>query len=293
MHKLLAYLYPDFSQQFRNYPNIEDFLNLLEMAKRFNTEEFIESNLWPPAKLEEVNRITLKAATEYIWDFMQDKQKLRVLYDYAAGNLRAGDTIITFNWDLTVERALEGHPDDFNISYFYSQDRDEDRVVLLKPHGSIDWFLKKKLPDEAKQNVMSLDKELCVYPYFDFAENPELLEQEPVIVPPLSSKEFEYGFLKRTWQNVYKAVSSATSLYIIGYSFPKEDQFARLVIRRGLRNNILRAERGKKHQLHLVVVNPDENVLPTTSKLFGPGVKDFRFHQVYFQDYTAGLSDES
>jgi len=30
---LLSYLYPAFDEDLRNYPNIEDFLNLLEMAK--------------------------------------------------------------------------------------------------------------------------------------------------------------------------------------------------------------------------------------------------------------------
>ena len=35
VHKLLRYLYPNFDQQLLNYPNIEDFLNRLEMAKRF------------------------------------------------------------------------------------------------------------------------------------------------------------------------------------------------------------------------------------------------------------------
>jgi hypothetical protein len=39
IHDLLRYLYPGFDERLRNYPNIEDFLNLLEMAKRFNSEE--------------------------------------------------------------------------------------------------------------------------------------------------------------------------------------------------------------------------------------------------------------
>jgi len=34
---LLSYLYPAFNEELRNYPNIEDFLNLLEMAKSFNS----------------------------------------------------------------------------------------------------------------------------------------------------------------------------------------------------------------------------------------------------------------
>lgn len=70
IHELLGYLYPNFDRHLRNYPNIEDFLNLLEMAKKFNSEEFITSDRWSETKLDEVKRITLKAVTDYIWDRM-------------------------------------------------------------------------------------------------------------------------------------------------------------------------------------------------------------------------------
>lgn len=276
-------------EEFRNYPNIEDFLNLIEMAKKFNTDEFIESGLWPPSRLDEVNHITLKAVTEYIWGRMHDENKARVLNEFVAKNLREGDTVITFNWDLTMDVALESHPDDFAISYSSSKGAKKNGVILLKPHGSIDWFLKKKLPDgKAKRNTTSLSKDVCMYPYLDFAEDPDLLPYEPLIVPPVSVKEYEHEFLKRIWRNVYRTVSSATLLGIIGYSLPQEDQFARLVLRRAIRNNILRANRKEKLPLRVVVVNPDETVATTFSKLVGPHVK-VNFFGVSFQDYAAGL----
>jgi hypothetical protein len=50
VHKLLLYLYPGFDRHLRTYPNIEDFLNLLEMAKQFNTQEFINSSTWPKTR---------------------------------------------------------------------------------------------------------------------------------------------------------------------------------------------------------------------------------------------------
>jgi hypothetical protein len=110
IHKLLQYLYPNFDKRIRNYPNIEDFLNLLEMARKFNSEEFIASSAWSRPKLEEVKRFTLRAVTDYIWDRMADAGKQRVVHEFVRQNLREGDTIITFNWDLTFERALENYP---------------------------------------------------------------------------------------------------------------------------------------------------------------------------------------
>lgn len=140
IHKLLQYLYPNFGRRIRNYPNIEDFLNLLEMAKKFNSEEFIASEAWPKPKLEEVKMFTLRAVTDYIWDRMVDAGKQRFVHEFVRQNLREGDTIITFNWDLTFERALENYPGDPGFLYTYSSGRDEKHFSLLKPHGSIDWF---------------------------------------------------------------------------------------------------------------------------------------------------------
>jgi hypothetical protein len=56
VHSLLNYLYPDFHKAYRNYPNIEDFLNLVEMAQTFNSEEFIESDLWPRHRINVARR---------------------------------------------------------------------------------------------------------------------------------------------------------------------------------------------------------------------------------------------
>ena len=294
VHKLLDYLYPSFNRPFRNYPNIEDFLNQLEMAKKFNTAEFIESNLWPPARLEKINHIILKEVTEYIWDIMQGKDELQVLKEFVAGELRVGDTVITFNWDLTAELALMDHPDNVTVSYSYLKSAEDESVFLLKPHGSINWFIKKNLPDgKARRNTTSLDKDICAYPHSDFAGNPDLRRYEPLIVPPVSTKEYEYEFLKRTWRNVYRAVSGATLLYVIGYSLPPEDQFARLVLRRAIRNNLRKTKRKEKTPLRVTVVNPDKSVATTFSELVGPKAKGVNFYPISFQDYAAGLLDQT
>ena len=89
VHRLLRYLYPSFDENIRNYPNIEDFLNLVEMAKQFNTEEYIESTLWPKRRLEEVIDITIRAVVDYIWSLMGNDQ--HVIHEFVRKNLRPGD----------------------------------------------------------------------------------------------------------------------------------------------------------------------------------------------------------
>jgi hypothetical protein len=84
---------------------------------------------------------------------------------------------------------------------------------------------------------------------------------------------------------------SATFWRLLGYSLPREDQFARFVLRRAIRNNLLNVEKGKKSPLSLKVINPDETVWATFSKLVGASQNHTRmeFVQTLFQDYVSTL----
>jgi hypothetical protein len=284
VHELLHYLYPSFDEDLSNYPNIEDFLNLLEMTKAFHDRVFIQSKKWTRVRLQEVMDITLRAITEYIWDFMADKERRGVLADLVRQVVRPGDVIISFNWDFMIDLVLEAAPRPLSVAYTYPPSRKS--VVLLKPHGSIDWFEKgkvssdKKLQSEMKHRATGL----YFYPYFDLAENPDLLESLPFIVPPLSVKRYD-AFLQRVWRHVYHAVAAATELYFIGYSLPQEDQFARLVMGLAIRRNNSR-RRHRQKRLPVTVVNPDEGAGVTFARLVGAPVQ---FFPTSLQDYVSWL----
>ncbi|MGA3324279.1 MAG: hypothetical protein ABSF45_07385, partial [Terriglobia bacterium] len=134
--------------------------------------------------------------------------------------------------------------------------------------------------------------------YFRLSKNPELLDVLPVIVPPVWHKEFNEPFLRQTWRSVFRSLSRATSLRIIGYSLPKEDQFARFVLRRALRNNILKASKGQNRPLRVYVGNPDAAVAATFSRLGGLGNDEtakfvkFQFIHASFENYLSWLLDE-
>jgi hypothetical protein len=294
VHKLLRYLYPSFNARLKNYPNIEDFLNLLEMAKRFNTEEYVRSEPHSGRRIKKVEEIVLKALAAFLWQSMQSKDCLKPLNRFAEKQVALGDVVITFNWDVSFEQTLYLHRKEPHFHYFYSRDVNQKQVFLLKPHGSIDWFSKKDIPEWKESNdYLSLDKRLTVFKHFDFTENRELEHILPIIVPPVSSKEFKHRALKRTWMSIFRAVSQATQLHIIGYSLPREDQFARFVFRRAIRQNLLNVERLKKSPLHVRVVNPDETVWTTFSRLVGSSGtnSEMEFKQTLFQDYVSASID--
>lgn len=290
VHDLLKFIYPAFDEELGNYPNIEDFLNFIEVAKDFN-EEFVESTTWPADKLRKVNTITLKAVTDYIWSLMGDGKKQHAVHDFVRNTLSEGDTLITFNWDLTLERALEEYPRDPGFEYRYSRKRQND-FVLLKPHGSIDWFERKAIKGlKCEKHVENHDDELCYYPNFDLSKSPELRNIAPVIVPPVSSKNFKGRFFHKIWGDVLRAISDATELHVLGYSLPKEDQFAKFVLRRAIRNNMAASEKGRKKPLKLFLVNPDEAVEQTFYRLAGKALKRFNFYQTRFEDIAATYNE--
>jgi SIR2-like domain len=291
VHGLLSYLYPSFDPDLKNYPNIEDFLNLLQMAKTFNSEEFIQSSLWPVAKLESAESIILKAVTDYLWRKTMAISSTTILDRFMWEYLRYSDTIVTFNWDITLENALTRRAGDFDILYRYLRKRQRRHISILKPHGSIDWYRASQLPKPAAAEAWKLDNEYVVFPYSDFSEHPSVRTLQPLIVPPVASKEFGADFLKETWRGFYRAISDATELTIIGYSLPKEDQFARLVLRRAIRSNIHKQRRGEKRALHLTVVNPDESVAVTFAQLATSEIK-VKFLPVVFEDFAEWILSE-
>ena len=286
VHDLLHYLYPGFNEDLANYPNVEDFLNLVEMGKEFHGEAYIASKRWSEARLQDAADISLRAITEYILEFMADADRRRVLSALIGELVRPGDVIVSFNWDFMIDLVLEDRDEDNSPVYTYSPSRDS--VVLLKPHGSIDWFEKSRLGDKKLLKEMRhRATAVYFYPYFQLAQNPDLLQYPSFIVPPLSVKKFG-GFLQRVWRDVYRAVAAATELYIIGYSLPREDQFARLVIGRAIqRNNSTRNEGHKR--LPVIVVNPDEGAMATFARLVGGGVQ---FFQTSLQNYVAWLREQ-
>lgn len=288
VHNLISYLYPGFDPDLKNYPNIEDFLNLTEMAKTFNSEEFIESSLWPDSRIKEVQDITMKAVTDYLWSKIIDRPSSSPLNYFATEYLRYTDTVITFNWDVTLEKAIDDRKGAFTIQNTYRRKRTNPKhFVVLKPHGSIDWYEKTELPRTVK-DALKLDSKHVVYPYWDFAEHPEVKDSQPLIVPPVATKEFSVDFLKKTWRGIYRAVSDATDLFVIGYSLPKEDQFARLVLRRAIQANVQKHRRGEKLPLTMSVVNPDDSVAVTFARMAALqfGVK---FYQARFEDFASWL----
>ena len=135
--------------------------------------------------------------------------------------------VISFNWDLVVERALQDQSD----NWFYSQVTD-DSVAVLKPHGSINWSNHRGHGLVADSDVWAkavLDGTLDCLRDDRFRDPFEsgINEQFRYLILP---GEVDHGALKASqpiWDLAQSAIARSGTVVFIGYSLPSYDTSAR------------------------------------------------------------------
>lgn len=196
----------------------------------------------------------------------------RLLEDVGRENL----SIVTFNYDLIVEKILAAisetlnspdqllslrssyHGVDFKEIFpaggteeFYPCEHSE-VIQVLKPHGSLNWFLAYKDADDYRRvNPLEpvevwccADKKIRTdYDNLDYygpgttANNPTF-RLRPLIVPPVFDKtKYWANILAPIWTAFGRVVSEADRLVICGYSLPDADVKAQCVIAGALATN--------------------------------------------------------
>lgn len=180
---------------------------------------------------------------------------LQTHVDFLQRALRPKSTIITFNYDPLLKYAL-GHLKSGGISWkpstgyglrFEGEFSDNEirmlpaesksNVQLLKLHGSMNWLV---LEGESSHPPRWLRRENFGGPgYKCIREKSTGVALQPLFVPPKPAKDYESVGLTALWEKAGRALESATSLTVIGYSFPKTDVAALDLIRRAdhLRNS--------------------------------------------------------
>lgn len=212
----------------------------------------------------------------------QQAEQLPLDDSYTLGNtlkneLQLGDLLISFNYDTIVERLARrfGH----HLRSTNSQDT-KSAIVLVKPHGSTSWTL-----DRSRYTVTcaALDGS----PLFDSLTDADVQAQrEPLVLGavPIKSELIRevqwcnqvpavFTTIQEQWKAVVRAVSDADSLVILGYGFPKEDQYGRFLMQEGVR-------RRKGRSLDIAFYELEERQSQTAMQIvevFGGCIQNLRF----------------
>lgn len=192
-----------------------------------------------------------------------------ILYKLIRYYLRSGIkpqnfTIITFNYDLLVEKILDyinqkkdflgsgtifSFPSCYSVdlisnSSFNSKDkfsisRSKEGIKVLKLHGSLNWYSTHKTRNPSPSQMfkrtravrIDSEKEIQVYRLLDGKKDYML----PVIIPPINSKSLILPkAIAPIWKNAESALREADIVTIYGYSCPEMDFESSSMIRRCL-----------------------------------------------------------
>lgn len=206
--------------------------------------------------------------------------------------LQPRDTVVSFNWDVAVEHCIK----DFNqvsLPFRYLPGESHKALILLKPHGSVNWH---EIPEEGYESVggahpFRKDWRRCAYAdcgeRLKFPANRKSYgHRSPIMVPPVNAKVFwsqtsnesqrsferqRDDLFKEIWRGVYNALRNAAEIYIIGYSLPTVDWHARWVFRAALRSNLIKTRKGdaKHTTLKIRIVNPNQEAANRFKSLLG------------------------
>lgn len=190
-------------------------------------------------------------------------------------------TIITFNYDLHIERTLEllaqkernrrvfQFPTCYRVEYdkctspryvpgknsLFAVSRGTTGLRVLKLHGSLNWYSTYDdldIPQEVlfdPERRLNITRRKIIEPFMHIADDKVAF---PVVIPPVIHKAGVLpDVLKPVWTSAEESIKEADETYVLGYSCPQTDVESANMLRRAFRG-IDRPSR----ELHLIDPNP-------------------------------------
>ena len=270
LKKIVRFHHPRWDERIETLPDIEELLTalsvneellpVLEAGGEFNEES-----------VRTARSRLLRQIAEWFHQIHNERtpQKEALLHKFWERHAREATVIISFNWDYELDRKLF-NDEPTRANYGLNGNRRKGRPVLLKPHGSLNWYLEpsaQHLSDnrtEALYRVSGDGEDESVYRFLPWRAQKSKSEREyvPWIVPPTHFKRFRHPMLRELWDTSVRALSTAKRVYFLGYSQPEADWHSRYILRCGFYNQ----ENGAPHngtrrkatgQASVIVVNPD------------------------------------
>jgi len=198
-----------------------------------------------------------------------------ILHQALTRNLTAGDTVVTFNYDVIIEESFEtaefwtplggygedvhGHKLDWARKWFDTRGKTskKSKILLLKLHGSLNWVLYRNKQVRIKPR-----------PYVVRTRNGNPVRDKSSILPPGWNKQIDKNPYNDLWRLTRLRLEKCKSLVIIGYSLPETDLLAR-----GLIAEVVRTRVARKNMLHqLQIAEPNPMIVQKFVDLFAPAL---------------------
>jgi hypothetical protein len=281
LRRIVQFHHPAFSVRRRtSFPGIEELLT--EMA--VNLELFKASRpaegRFTEGQLRESQETLLFTIASWFHKIYKSAKKADWLSGFIARLRRENAAIISFNWDLVLDQLLFGG--DVNSRTYGLSAKIADGPLLLKPHGSLNWYEGAQLgyvPDLKRTEIFHDTRpSRCVHAFLRPREVISKVGKRytPFIVPPTFLKNFSRPISKRLWQHCTDVLSTPSRLVFLGYSLPPADLHAQFIFRCGFHNQIngrLR-KNGTRYPAtgpaEVIIVNPDQDAARRIEAVAGP-----------------------
>lgn len=136
-------------------------------------------------------------------------------------------TIVSLNYDTVLENALHQSGTQWHYRHVPTTVPREPRSIrILKPHGSLNWRFRGNEPP------VEIDTDYRLAPVACRCERENRFE-EAMIIPPTQIKQAitvaetqkpeTVKLFSTIWQDIVTALTSASRVFVIGYSFPPTD----------------------------------------------------------------------
>ncbi|MBI2070282.1 MAG: SIR2 family protein [Elusimicrobia bacterium] len=198
-------------------------------------------------------------------------------------HLTAGDTIVTFNYDLVIEESfaqssLWQPTDGYGVkvhggtrgwcrNWLKSRKESEAETItessisLLKLHGSLNWRLYNN------QQIRLKDRPYVVRRN---RNNKPGIENIAILPPGWKKEGIERQPYSTFWRMAGGKLQNCKSIVILGYSLPETDLLAQALFAEVIRSRAARSRRNYLKQLYLA--DPSETVKEKFSRLFSPAL---------------------
>jgi len=280
LQKVVAFHHPGFAaSRATSYPSIETLLS--EMV---SNEDLFEASRAAPGgftlgALRKVRRGLLLAIVDWFHEIANDYRSAPPtwLTEFAAHVKKTSATVISFNWDLVLESLLFDEESEPN----YGLDDSLEGPILVKPHGSLNWFGGRAATNikAEHKHLLHTEGDRAVFRFRHFRAPRGKRSYMPLIIPPVSNKRFARPIFRDLWRRSVSELSKAGRVTFLGYSLPDADLHARFILRFGFDNQeqgeLLPGGKRAAHTGRAIttIVNPDINAARRIEGIVGSACK--------------------
>jgi len=251
---------------------MEDLWSCIDYYAKFaGSDGFLPDPRWH----RQLAVVELKKALLFLYGSRCEEAARRIgkstkctLVDLLRKRVRAGDVIVSFNYDTLVERLARK----LGLKLTHCEGRPpKHKVKFVKPHGSVSWRLGDPPVSLPAAPLLNSLEEAAVE-QGKLVTEPLVLGAVPIKSELIREVQCCYGttevftVVMHQWQAVVEAVREADSVVVVGYSFPKEDQYGRFLFQEAVRqrNKVLR---------RVEYYNTDRKSEAVIREIFGSGTK--------------------